>query len=28
MKTKEWTRPDFEEVTLGCEVTAYAPTEL
>jgi coenzyme PQQ precursor peptide PqqA len=27
MKTKVWTRPDFEEVSLGCEINCYAPAE-
>jgi coenzyme PQQ precursor peptide PqqA len=25
--TKVWTRPDFEEVSLGCEINCYAPAE-
>jgi coenzyme PQQ precursor peptide PqqA len=28
MRTKSWTRPDFQEVTLGCEINCYAPAEL
>ncbi|WP_114209408.1 pyrroloquinoline quinone precursor peptide PqqA [Acidisarcina polymorpha] len=28
METKVWTRPDFEEVTLGCEINCYAPAEV
>ncbi len=28
MKTKVWTRPDFEEVSLGCEINCYAPAEI
>jgi coenzyme PQQ precursor peptide PqqA len=24
---KSWSRPDFEEVTLGCEINCYAPAE-
>jgi coenzyme PQQ precursor peptide PqqA len=24
---KVWTRPDFEEVNLGCEINCYAPAE-
>jgi hypothetical protein len=27
-KKTEWNAPDFEEVTLNCEVAAYAPVEL
>jgi coenzyme PQQ precursor peptide PqqA len=27
MKTKVWTRPNFEEVSLGCEINCYAPAE-
>jgi coenzyme PQQ precursor peptide PqqA len=27
METKVWTRPDFEEVSLGCEINCYAPAE-
>jgi len=27
MTTKVWTRPDFEEVSLGCEINCYAPAE-
>ncbi len=23
----EWTTPEFEEVTLNCEVAAYAPSD-
>jgi coenzyme PQQ precursor peptide PqqA len=25
---KVWTRPDFKEVTLGCEINCYAPAEV
>jgi coenzyme PQQ precursor peptide PqqA len=25
---KTWTRPDFQEVNLGCEINCYAPAEL
>jgi coenzyme PQQ precursor peptide PqqA len=28
METKVWTRPDFEEVSLGCEINCYAPAEV
>ncbi|WP_396126767.1 pyrroloquinoline quinone precursor peptide PqqA [Acidicapsa ligni] len=28
MKTKVWTRPDFKEVSLGCEINCYAPAEI
>jgi len=24
---KTWTRPDFEEVNLACEINCYAPAE-
>ncbi|PYU09864.1 MAG: pyrroloquinoline quinone precursor peptide PqqA [Acidobacteria bacterium] len=24
----EWIQPDFEEISLGCEVTSYAVAEL
>jgi coenzyme PQQ precursor peptide PqqA len=24
---KSWSRPDFEEVSLGCEINCYAPAE-
>jgi coenzyme PQQ precursor peptide PqqA len=27
-KKKVWTRPDFKEVTLGCEINCYAPAEI
>ncbi|WP_399256096.1 pyrroloquinoline quinone precursor peptide PqqA [Terriglobus tenax] len=25
---KTWTRPDFKEVSLGCEINCYAPAEI
>ncbi|WP_150110859.1 pyrroloquinoline quinone precursor peptide PqqA [Granulicella mallensis] len=25
---KAWTRPDFVEVNLGCEINCYAPAEI
>jgi coenzyme PQQ precursor peptide PqqA len=28
MQTKNWTRPDFAEVNLGCEINCYAPAEI
>jgi coenzyme PQQ precursor peptide PqqA len=28
MKTNIWVRPDFEEVSLGCEINCYAPAEI
>jgi coenzyme PQQ precursor peptide PqqA len=28
MKKKTWNRPDFQEVSLGCEINCYAPAEL
>jgi coenzyme PQQ precursor peptide PqqA len=28
MEMKAWTRPDFVEVNLGCEINCYAPAEI
>jgi len=28
MNMKVWTCPDFEEVSLGCEINCYAPAEI
>jgi coenzyme PQQ precursor peptide PqqA len=28
VQKKSWTCPDFEEVSLGCEINCYAPAEL
>jgi len=28
MEMKVWTRPDFDEVNLGCEINCYAPAEI
>jgi len=28
MEPKTWTRPDFDEVNLGCEINSYAPSEI
>jgi len=25
---KNWTRPDFKEVSLGCEINSYSPAEI
>jgi len=25
---KTWTRPDFKEVSLGCEINSYSPSEI
>jgi coenzyme PQQ precursor peptide PqqA len=27
-ETMEWIRPDFEEISLGCEINCYATAEL
>jgi coenzyme PQQ precursor peptide PqqA len=27
MQSKTWSRPDFKEVSLGCEINCYAPAE-
>lgn len=27
-KAMEWTSPEFEEVSLNCEINSYAPAEL
>jgi coenzyme PQQ precursor peptide PqqA len=28
VKNKIWTRPEFKEVSLGCEINCYAPAEI
>jgi len=28
LSMKAWTRPDFQEVSLGCEINCYAPAEV
>jgi len=27
MQNKTWIRPNFKEVSLGCEINCYAPAE-
>ncbi|MBW8747130.1 MAG: pyrroloquinoline quinone precursor peptide PqqA [Acidobacteria bacterium] len=27
-RMKTWTRPDFKEVSLGCEINSYSPAEI
>lgn len=28
MEKKRWTRPDFTELNLGCEINCYSPAEI
>jgi coenzyme PQQ precursor peptide PqqA len=28
MQQSSWTTPDFEEISLNCEINSYAPVEL